>query len=253
MSAELDYEMDLATALSFGCLPEPYLVGTNQEKADLLNTYATVYLKEEIMAEALTRNLHGFTRFLSVAAACAGQLLDFSKISARAKVPRQSAIRYFEILEDTLIASRVEAFPFEGNADLVKHPRYYFFDNGVLNALLKDFAASEERKGRLFEQHIYNQILHSAKARNEPIEIFHFRTRWGQEIDFIVKCHQKLFAIEVKHTKLVNERDVKSLEAVDAYAGKKIEKFVAYSGVTEKKIGSVMVLPWQKVLEEMGL
>ena len=109
------------------------------------------YLKEEVQAEALTRNLEGFARFLFAAAAETTRFLDIAKLASHAKIQRHSAVRWFEILEDTLLVHRVSAFAKSSRKPLVQHPRYFFFDNGVLNALLKDFVPSVDRKGFLFE------------------------------------------------------------------------------------------------------
>ena len=75
-----------------------------------MRTYAATYLKEEVQAESLTRNLEGFARFLNIVAAWAGQYLDLAKIAAAAFIARQTAVRYFEVLEDCLLVRRVDAF-----------------------------------------------------------------------------------------------------------------------------------------------
>ena len=118
---------------------------------------AATYLKEEIQADALTRNLEGFARFLYTTAASAACFLDVAKLSQEAGVSYQSAKRYFEILEDTLIAYRMDAFSKSARRRLTQHPRYFFFDNGVLNGLLENFIVSDDRKGMLFENLLFTQ------------------------------------------------------------------------------------------------
>ena len=110
VAAELDYKMETARILSRGSLPEIYLEKNEKEAIHILKSYVANYLKEEIKAEALTRNL--------------------------------------EILEDTLIGQRI--FPFEElseKADLIKHPRFYFFDTGIYNSLVGNFTPSLDRVG----------------------------------------------------------------------------------------------------------
>lgn len=103
----------------------------------------------------LARDIQGFARFFLTLAGQAGQILDFSKLSAQAKVSRTSSIRFVEILEDTLIAQRIPSFVEAEGADVVKHAKMYFFDGGVLNGLLGNFGVSNDRKGMLFEHLIY--------------------------------------------------------------------------------------------------
>ena len=155
---EVGAKFDVQSALSTGTLPGIYTESSNQQRIKTLRSYAATYLKEEIQAEALTRNLEGFSRFLFVTAACSGQFLDFAKLANEAKISRQSAMRYFEILEDTLIVNRCLPFAKSARKRLVQHPKFYFFDNGVYNALLGNFIASDDRKGLLFEHLFFNTL-----------------------------------------------------------------------------------------------
>jgi predicted AAA+ superfamily ATPase len=133
-----------------------------------LRSYASTYLKEEIQAEALTRNLEGFSRFLFIAAQWSGRFLDFIKLASESRINRQSAIRYFEILEETLVVSRCSAFSKNPRQRLIQHPKFYFFDSGVWNALLNNFTASADRIGPLFEHFFFNQLVAAAAASPFP-------------------------------------------------------------------------------------
>ena len=148
-------------ALQYGFLPGVYSLKNEAEKKKLLQSYANTYLKEEIMVESLVRNLDGFVRFIREAAVMSGGYLDYSKLAKRIKIPRQSVVRHFEILEDTLIAKKIENDPDidPDLCDLVKHPRYFFFDIGVVNALRGGFEASQDRIGPMWEYLIFNQIM----------------------------------------------------------------------------------------------
>jgi predicted AAA+ superfamily ATPase len=157
---ELDFKMDTVRALEVGSLPEAY----TSERADsekLLRSYTATYLREEILAEALTRQIQGFSRFLQTAAENSGRLLDFSKLASQSKVNRSAARRFYELLEDTLICDRVDAYPSD-QANLVKHPKYFFFDNGIVNGVLGNFKASADRKGLLMEHLFFNQLKNTS-------------------------------------------------------------------------------------------
>jgi predicted AAA+ superfamily ATPase len=189
--------------LSTGFLPEA--VASSTEVAQkLLRSYAGVFVKEEIQAEALTRNLQGFSRFLKEIAESTGQVLDYSKLSKRSNISRTTCIRFVEILEDTMLAESLPCFS-GTSADVIRHPKLFFFDVGVLNGLLSNFMSSGDRKGLLNEQAIYNQIRNTAAAKDVEIELFYFRTRHGLEVDFILKVHNKIWAIEVKSGSVQSE------------------------------------------------
>ena len=142
--------MDEKQALSTGTLPGIWTEEDHREKLKTLQGYAATYLKEEIQAEALSKNIEGFSRFIFIAAAESGKFLDLTKLSSEAKIPRQTATRFFEILEDTLIIRRCEAFRKSSRKRLIQSPRFFFFDTGALNGLLNNFTASAYRIGILF-------------------------------------------------------------------------------------------------------
>ncbi len=216
-STEIGPDFDVRKALEIGTLPEPYLEPDRSTAEKLLASYAGTYLREEIQAEALSRNLEGFSRFLHVAAACSGQFLDFSKLSQRARLSRTGTVRYFEALEDTLLVHRLAPFSEARAADMVKHPRYYFFDPGVLNGLLGSFTASADRMGNLFEHLVASQLWATAAAHDRDLALHTFRTRGGLEVDFIARFHHTLWAIEAKATERVTDQDATPLLAAKTY------------------------------------
>ena len=253
VSRELEYDLDTRAALETGTLPGIYSEKNLSERKKTLKGYASTYLKEEIQAEGLTRNLEGFARFLSGAAACSGGFLDFSKLSSEAQVPRQSVVRYFEILEDTLIVQRCLSFAKSERKRLIQHPRYFFFDNGVLNGLLLNFVASDDRKGLLFEQLVFNQIQQAAASLDLDYRISTYRTEHGAEVDFIVELEGEIWAIEVKASSNVGQSDLNGLKSFRSYYSKRHRPVVAYLGTASKRIDEVQVLPWQELLKQMGL
>ncbi len=251
---EFNYKMNTQTILCFGSLPEIYLLNDNSFRQQLLRSYSANYLKEEIKAEALTRNLESFARFLNESVLNVGKFIDFSKLSKNAKISRHACPRYFEILEDTMIGYRLEPFTkIEQDIDLIKHPKFYFFDCGVYNGLLGNYTASADRIGVLSEQLVFNQLMHSASSTNQEIEISTFRTRQGQEVDFIVKLGNKIYAIEVKTSDQMTSEDIQGLLFFKEKYPQVQGLYLFHMGNSEIKMGPVRVLPWQKGLKALGL
>ncbi len=251
-AAEVAYEIDITRAMRFGFLPEPFFEKSNPDTQKLLESYGATYLKEEIQAEAISRNLQGFARFLMTAAGVSGQVVDISKLASKSKVSRSSAARFFEILEDTLIAHRIPTYEGAEDADIIKHPKFYFFDVGVLNGLLNNFECSNDRKGLLFEHVVYNQIRNSLIAHDFPIKIEYFRTRHGLEIDFIVQIKNKVWAIEAKSGH-ITDNDIRSFSEFKSYSSP--VDYYAAVGIDEKKRtkGGVLICDLPTLLKEMGL
>jgi predicted AAA+ superfamily ATPase len=204
-----------------------------------------------VQAEALTKNIEGFSRFLYLVAATTGQFLDLNKLSSEAAVPRQTASRFFEILEDTLIVARLPPFAKSERRRLVQHPRYFLFDTGVLGGLLESFTVSPDRVGPLFEQLLFNQLQTTAWSFDEPIRISSYRTGAGAEVDFIVETSGIVWAIEAKASGNVGLDDLSGLRSFAHFFGKPCRLIVAYLGDTRRNIEQVEVWPWQELLGEM--
>lgn len=249
---ELNYNVDFKKALSVGFLPELYLENNKSNSQKLLESYSHTYLKEEIQAEAVTRNLQGFMRFLNQMAEVAGQSIDYSKLSTKAKVARTSIIRFIEILEDTLIGQRVEVFSLAESADTIKHPKFYFFDPGVLNGLLSNFTVSPDRIGILFEHLIFAQIKNSSFALDKNIKLEYFRTRNGVEVDFILTLNNQVYAIEVKSGE-VSRADISSLKNFRNYYPKVKKCYVVSLKEKQRSLDDIIICGVSEFFKDIGL
>lgn len=253
VASELGYRFPTRQALSTGALPGVLSHPSEAIRRKTLTSYASTYLKEEIQAEALSRSIEGFARFLSVVAAWSGQHLDLAKVAQAAQVPRNSVTRWVEVLEDTLLVRRLGSFAKSGTRRLVQHPRLFFFDVGVLNGLLENFEVSADRSGSLFEHLICQQLFDSAAARDRSIRVSSFRTEHGAEVDFIVELDGQVWAIEVKASANVASTDLRGLERFADWYGKKHRARVWFLGSEPRRVAGVDVLPWQRGLRELGL
>jgi uncharacterized protein len=163
-----------------------------------LRSYITTYLREEIQAEAITRNVGAFHRFLSVAAQCNGQTMEFSNISRECAVPASTVKEYFQILEDTLLGFFL--WPYDRSERKKARPKFYFFDTGVLRAVqnrLQD-APTPLETGILFETWFINELRRLRDYSGMDHEFSLWRNR-DQEIDILISGGRgPLLAIECK-------------------------------------------------------
>lgn len=249
---ELGKEFEIVRACRRGLLPDPYLDNSEKSWQKTLRTYAATYLKEEIQAESLTRNLEGFSRFLNIAAAWSGDFVDFTKLSSLAEIERTSARRYFEILMDTLVVHRLEAFAKSDKVRLIQHPRYYFFDVGVLNGIMGNFEASEDRIGHLFEHLVLQSVISTAQALDLDIRTSVFRTQTGREVDLIVEDGKNLFAIEIKSTQKVREGDFNGLSAFKNFYGKNHRALLVSRDPKRQEFENGLAIPFSDLWKELG-
>jgi predicted AAA+ superfamily ATPase len=245
---ELGDRFDVRLALRQGLLPGIYLEEDSKTWTKLLRSYAATYLKEEIQAEALTRNLEGFSRFFDVICSRSGDFVDFTKFASLASIERMSARRYFDVLVDTLVLRAIEPFAKSSRVRLIQHPRFYLYDVGVLNGALGNFEASSDRVGNLFE-HLVLQLLWSEfQGRDEEIRLSVYRTEAGAEVDLILERKGALFAIEIKATTKINPGDLRGLKNFAAFYGKPHTPLIVYLGEHPARMDGVEILPLEMAL-----
>jgi uncharacterized protein len=168
-------------------------------------------------------------------------------------VSYETARRYLDVLEDTLILFRIPAWSGSDRASLVAHPKLLWFDLGVRNAILRrplDRPLDDER-GVLLEHFIGLELRRREGTIWPEARVLHFRTRRGAEVDFVLSVGRELWAIEVKASRRVDATDLKGLAAFVDRAGKVARQIVVFLGARRQRIGGVEVVPVDEFLAEL--
>lgn len=251
-ATELASDFELERVLRVGTLP-PVMTSSPEAGRELLRSYADTYLREEIQAEALVRNLGGFARFLDVVAAQSGELLNASAIARDAGVATRTVQEYVQILEDTLIAFRLEAWRKSVRARLVAHPKRYLFDNGVLNALNRRLTAEPDpvQRGRLFEHWVIQEFRRVIDYAGAEARLFHWRTNHGAEVDLLVERHGELkAAIEIKTSRQISGADLTGLRSF-ATENPGVPRLVVTPEARPHRLEDVLVTDWRDALAQL--
>lgn len=247
---ELDTHFDLEKVLRIGTLPGIYL--DPKEGEDVLETYATVYLKEEIQAEAIAKNIGAYARFLDVAAQASGDWINYSKISSDSEIPKETIRRFYSILEDTLVAFRIPSFkPTISKRRVSQRDKFVFFDIGVRNAILGIHKSkiSPTEIGKLFEQWLLLQILYYVHSEKKNWKVSCYRSDTGIEVDIVIDVGEQLLAIECKYGRNAMESELRSLRAFEEISGKPTQKFLVYQGSQKQKFSKgELAIPYQEFL-----
>ena len=244
-SFELGDQFDLMRAVNFGTLPAIYF---SDDPALDLKAYAGEYLKEEIAAEGLTRNVPAFSRFLETAALCNGQIINYQTVSSDAAVPRTTVQEYFSILKDTLIAEEVECWRKTKKRKAIAASKFYFFDVGVANHL--QHAGRIEQKTKFFGEALEAFIFQELAAYRDYISrgtIHYWRSEDQYEVDFIL---DESIAIEVKGTSRLSKEDFKGMRALQAEKAMRLHIIVSNEPVS-RDVDGIRVMPWQIFLKDL--
>ena len=245
LATELGSRFDLDGALAFGGLPGVVSEPDPKQRAADLRAYTDVYLREEVQAEALVRDIGGYARLLDHVAAASGTILSLNKLCRQASIRYETARRYIEILEDTLLTFRIPAFLGSTRASLVAHPKIYLFDLGVRNALLhRPLDRPLESERGLLLEHLVAQELHARLGTPWPeLELFHFRTKQGLEIDFLLRIGQETWAIEVQSARNLSPSMLTPLRRVGDYVPNLRRRILLFLGDHPQQVDDIEVLP----------
>lgn len=212
LASELGQEFSFEKALNTGMIP---LIWQSSDSIDRLKDYINLYLKEEVQAEGLVRQIGDFSRFLEVASFCHASVWTTADISRESSVKRSTVENYLQILEDLFLAFTLPVFSRRAKRRLVAHQKFYFFDNGVYKILRPRGILDNvyEIEGLALEglvaQHLRSWVL----MQKEPHTLSFWRTQTKLEVDFIIYGPRGFWAIEVKRSPNLGPDDVRPLMA----------------------------------------
>ncbi len=237
---------DLLERLQYGGLP-PIVLGS--EPWDDLRDYCGEYLKEEVLAEGLVRNIPAFSRFLELAALSNGEQLSYATIARDTGVSAKTVAEYFQILVDTLLGHFLEPFTRTTKRRSVMTPKFYYFDVGVANILLRRRLSEKTAEfGKAFEHFVVLETL-AAQSYGRGIETLHYwRSSTGFEVDLLINQD---IAVAIKSGR-VQASDSKGLQALAEEIPLKHRWIVSREERPRVLDNGVEVLPWQDYLQRLN-
>jgi uncharacterized protein len=243
-SRELGAHFDLDRALNRGLLPSIYF--SDDPRADL-QAYASLYLQEEVLAEAAVRSAEAFSRFLRIAALANASVVNFTKIGSDAQVPRTTVYEYFEILRDTLVLHELPAWRASVRRKPLVSSKYYLFDIGVAGALQgRTFSPGTPEYGEAFETWLMHELV-CWRDYGADQQLAHWRSNSGFEVDFVLGDHT---AVEAKAKTVVSPADLRGLRALAEE--KKLKRYLCVClEARRREVDGVTVLPVQEFLAEL--
>ena len=243
---ELGQDFDLRRALQYGCLP---FACTEPEPRDYLRSYVTTYLREEVQQEGFARNLAAFARFLEAASFSQGSVLNMAAVARESAVNAKVAEDYFSILEDLLIAVRLPVFAKRAKRRVVAHPKFYFFDAGVFQAIRPrgPLDSPEETRGAALETLFLQQLRAVNDYADLGYSLHYWRTAAGDEVDFVLYGERGLVAFEVKMTQTVRPGNLRGLRRFrESYPQAKT--FFVYTGSRRRHDAGIEIMPAEAAL-----
>lgn len=246
-TAELG-EWSLLDVLNRGLVPAHYL---RDGYTRSLGAYTRDYLKEEIVAEGLTRNIPAFSRFMDAMAFSHGELVNYSNIARECGVDGKTVKEYFQILVDTLMGRLIEPFKKRRERQAISRaPKFYLFDVGLAGALTKRRIVAErgEAFGRALEHFVLMELVAHSSYTELDYDINFWRTKTGHEVDFVLAGGE--IAVEVKGTDRVDNRDLRPIRAfVEGHSPARA--IVVCNERRSRRAGDIEILPVRRFLKQL--
>ncbi len=241
-------DLNLLRVLNRGMIPDHHLT-EHYKKA--LKAYTQDYLKEEVFAEGLTRNVPAFSRFFDAMGYSHGELINFSNIARDCGVDSKTVKEYYQILADTLLGTMVTPFKRRQNRQVISRaPKFYLFDVGVAGSITKRHLEEEKGElfGKAFEHFIFMELCAYNSYSELDYEINFWRTKSGLEVDFVLGGGE--VAIEVKGAAHVEKADLRPLTAfIQEYAPRKA--LVVCNEREERVYEQMRIMPWRRFLRDL--
>lgn len=247
-AAELGESFSLSRALELGLVP---LIWNAAEPEQTLRAYAALYLQEEVQAEALVRDIGAFARFLEAISFSHGNILNLAAVARECEVGRKTVEGYLGILEDLLLSFRVPVFTRRAKRHLVAHDKFYLFDAGIYRSLRPagPLDRSEEIGGMALEGLVAQHLRAWIAQRGQGEQLYYWRTKSGNEVDFVLYGPQIFLACEVKHAARVHPGDLRGLKAFcEDYP--EASPVLLYMGQERLEIDGIPIMPCAQFLLE---
>jgi len=240
-------DFDLLTYLNRGGLPQVY---TSEDPEEELEQYVGTYLREEIQAEAVTRNIQAFSEFLDAIALSNGQEVNYEALPSDCQVAPTTLKNYFQILEDTLLGFRLPGFTKTKKRKPISRAKHYLFDFGVTNRLCQrgEIKEKSELFGISFEHFIVLEVRAFLSYSRKRKKMAYWRSTSQFEVDLIVGSET---AIEIKGSALVQDKHLKGLRAL--MEEQILKRYIVVSLDSDKRTttDSIEILPWKEFLTQL--
>ena len=246
-ASELGASFSLDKALKTGLIP---VVDQSDDPSKTLSAYVDIYLREEIMAEGLVRNLGSFARFLEIISYSHGAVLNVSNLARECQISRGIVGGYLDVLEDLLLSYSLDVFARRAKRKTASHPKFYLFDNGLYRRLRQrgPLDIESEISGPALEGLVGQHLRAYSDFALQDTKLFYWRSLAGNEVDFILYGGSTFAAIEVKNTKVIRPTDYNGLASFgDDYPEASL--ILLYRGNVRMKHKNILVAPIVEFLQ----
>lgn len=222
--------------------------------AQWLNAYTATYIERDVRQVLGVSSLSLFQRFVLMCAARTGQLLNLSSLAADCGISHTTARSWLTVLEASYVVHLLQPYHQNFGKRLVKMPKLYFLDTGLLCHLLRidspQTLATHALRGAIFESWVVSETLKHRWNQGLPADIYFWRDNHGTEIDLLFEHAGKLHAVEIKSGATFSPDWAHACQRWQRYAGAAAAApVVVYGGRDSYSVNGVHVMAWHMLGE----
>lgn len=230
----------------------PALFQRDIHPAAYFPSYLETYLERDVRSVANIADLGTFRNFLRLCAGRVGQTLNYQSLAIETGISQPTLKKWLNILEAGFIAFQMQPYFENFSKRIVKSPKLYFYDTGLLCHLLDLNEAAQigqyHAKGSLFENMVAAELMKNRFNVFRPASIYFWRDSNGNEVDFLIREGGEMHLLEAKYSFTPTAQFFKGIQFLRAAAQHSDGKnFVLYAGNEPQKRSDVEVLPWREL------
>jgi predicted AAA+ superfamily ATPase len=214
--------------------------------------YIQTYIEKDVTELLNIRDISLFRTFIGLCAARAGQLLNMNALANECNISQPTAKAWLSILESSYIIFQMQPYHQNINKRLVKTPKIYFYDTGLLNHLLgirKPEEMEQNRlKGNIFENMIIAEYIKKNNHQYLHQEYYFWQASNGREVDMLIKTHNGFDIYEVKATQTISASLFKEMDYFEELTPNiPIKKTLVYGGTEDQQRTKYTITSWKNI------
>lgn len=244
---------DLLEVLFAGAYPRIHERGI--APGDFLSAYTATYVERDVRQTLNVGDLAAFQNFMRFCAGRAGSLVNLSGLGSDAGVSQPTARAWLQALEAGFLTFRLRPFLPNLRKRLIKTPKLYFFDSGLLCFLIGIREPEQLRhhplRGAVFESWVASEVLKAHHHRGTRPSVFFYQDRRGHEVDLVVELGARLVAAEVKSARTLASDFLGPLHSFQKLLSQArstgVESALVYAGDESSRRRGTAIVPWHRV------
>lgn len=239
---------DMLEFILMGGFPKVYELNQTQA-SKWFEAYISTYIEKDLRDLSQITNLDSFQKVYKILAFQTGNILNINNISSDLGIDSKTVKKYVSILESSYQCKLIYPFHMKTNKQLVKRPKIYYFDTGLINYFYENHTNDQMLNGgewgKILETFLFSELYKEIKDITPKPSINFWRTNNGAEVDFVITTGKKLYPIEVKSSFKINHYELRGMQSfMESYQNVPFG-IVIYRGqesiLVDKKI---IAIPW---------